>query len=169
MSSKVNLSKASVLVVDHDRYSTRVVAQILRGFGLGRHLTVNTLAAARRVLLAGEIDIVICEALLLDGNAEELVRWVRRLPSAPTKSIPIIVLTGDAQMANVARARDVGANSVVRKPVAPKVLLDHILRCTNVERPFVESDRFIGPDRRFKGREPSDGAGRRNTDTSTAS
>ena len=64
------------------------------------------------------------------------------------------------------RARDCGANFVVTKPLAPRVLLDRIAWLGRETRGFVEiGDGYVGPDRRFKAYGPPAGeAGRRRDD-----
>lgn len=168
MAERANFSKISALIVDNDHYSTKILCQILRGFGLNQFQVADTAAGAREILLKGNIDLVICETCLPDDKAGELVRWMRRLPSGQTRFTPVIMLSGYTHMPNVVAARDSGANTVVRKPVSPKVLYDHIAWSTGQDRAFVETGEFIGPDRRFKYTEPLDGAGRRDGDHSAA-
>ena len=96
--------------------------------------------------------------------AVDLLHWIRRQGQASVKFTPVIILTGYAQLGNVTAARDAGANIVVRKPVSPVVLLDHIVWAARMPRPFVETSNYIGPDRRFKYAGPPEGVGRRDTD-----
>lgn len=166
MAAKANFSKINALIVDSDHYSTGILCQILRGFGLSQCRVVDTIAQAREILSKGNIDLVICEASMPDEQPGEFIRWLRRLPQGPTKYTPIVMLTGYTQMSNVVGARDAGVNSVVRKPVSPKTLFDHIARAAAQERNFVETDHFIGPDRRFKFTGPPEGVGRRDGDLS---
>ena len=82
-------------------------------------------------------------------NGAELVKWIRALPGK-NRYIPILVLTGYSNMSNLVAVRDSGANLMIRKPASPKVLYDHIEWSAKTSRPFVESDNYVGPDRRFK-------------------
>jgi len=59
-----------------------------------------------------------------------------------------------------------GANIVVKKPVSPKALFEHMLWIARGARPFIETGNFIGPDRRFRTVEPPDGKLKRETDDS---
>lgn len=65
-----------------------------------------------------------------------------------------------------AKARDCGANVVIRKPVSPQILFDRLAWVSRVQRPFIECESYIGPDRRFKSIGPPGGVGRRSTDLS---
>lgn len=164
MAEKLNFAQIEALVVDADQYSTSILGQILRGFGLSKHVMIETGEEATRRLLNGHFDLLICDAQLPDMHAGELIKWIRRQPSIAVKYIPIVVLTGYTQHSNVVNMRDAGANIVVRKPVAPNVLFDHVAWSARTERPFIETDNYIGPDRRFKNTGPPDGAGRRKSD-----
>lgn len=161
---KLNFSQISALIVDADRYSTSILSQILRGFGLTRLTVSDSGTDAKRLLQAGGFDLVICECVLPDMAAAEFVRWIRRLGNPAVRYVPVVMLTGYAQLSNVTAARDSGANSVVRKPVAPSVLYDHISWSARAERPFVEGKGYSGPCRRFKFVAPPPGAGRRDSD-----
>lgn len=164
MVEKLNFAQIEALVIDADQYSTSILGQILRGFGLSKHVMIETGDEAKRRLANGHFDLVICDAILPDMPGGDLVKWVRRQPALALKYVPIVVLTGYTQYSNVVNMRDAGANIVVRKPVSPNVLFDHIAWSARTERAFIETDNFIGPDRRFKNTGPPDGAGRRKTD-----
>lgn len=167
MAERLNFTQIEALVVDADQYSTSILGQILRGFGLSKHNTIDNGEDAIRRLTGGHIDLLICDAVLPDMKASDLIKWIRRQPSLTLKYIPIVVLTGYTQYSNVVNMRDAGANIVVRKPVSPNVLFDHIAWSARTDRPYIETDNYIGPDRRFKNIGPPDGAGRRKTDMTT--
>jgi DNA-binding response OmpR family regulator len=168
VSEKLNFSQIQCLVVDADQYTTTILGQILRGFNLSKHLMVESAEDAKRLISGTPYDLLICDAVLPDMHAADLIRWIRRQPSLNVKYMPIVVLTGYTQYSNVLVLRDAGANIVVRKPVSPNVLFDHIGWSARTERPFIETDNYIGPDRRFKNTGPPTGAGRRKTDVSVA-
>jgi len=161
---RLNFTQIQALVVDADQYSTSILGQILRGFGLAQHIIIDNGDEATKRLAASHFDLLICDAILPDTHATDLIKWVRRQAALNIKYMPIVVLTGYTQYSNVVNLRDAGANIVVRKPVSPNVLFDHIAWSARTERPFIETDTYIGPDRRFKNVGPPDGAGRRKTD-----
>lgn len=161
---KLNFSQIAALIVDADHYSTNILSQILRGFGLTRHNIIESAEGAKLLLQKDHYDLVICEAVLPDMPAAEFVRWIRIQPTPAVKFIPVVMLTGYTQFSNVTAARDSGANSVVRKPVAPTTLFDHMAWSARTDRPFVETRGYSGPCRRFKYEGPPCGVGRREAD-----
>jgi CheY-like chemotaxis protein len=164
VAERLNFSQIECLVIDSDQYSMSILGQILRGFGLSKHVVLDSAEEAKKRLPNGHFDLLICDALLPDMHAGDLIKWIRRQPGLNVKYMPIVVLTGYTQYSNVVTLRDCGANIVVRKPVSPNILFDHIAWSARTERPFIETDNYIGPDRRFKNTGPPDGLGRRKTD-----
>ena len=164
MDEKLNFSKIAALVVDADRYSTGIISQILRGFGVGRPVVVGSVEAAMKHLATGEFHILITESVLPDSSLEAFVSWIRHHPKTTTRYIPIVVLTGYTHFSRVTIARDSGVNSVVRKPVSPAVLYDHIAWSANTERPFIDADAYAGPCRRFRYGDAAPGFSRRVSD-----
>jgi two-component system, chemotaxis family, chemotaxis protein CheY len=161
---KINFTGISALVVDGDRFSTSIIGQILRGFGLSHYVVVATGDDAKKHLATNKYDLLISESFLADMKGADLIRWVRRQPNTTLKYLPIVVLTGYTPFSNVTTARDCGVNSVVRKPVAPNTLFDHIVWSAKTERPFIEAEEYAGPCRRFREGDPAPGFNRRVSD-----
>lgn len=161
MSDRLNFTGITALIVDSDRYSAGIISQILRGFGLSQQVFVGDGADAKKSLGRRHYDLLITECVLPDVKGAELIRWVRRSSSDKLRLIPIILLTGYTHYSNVTGARDSGVSSVVRKPVSPAVLFDHIAWAAKSDRPFIEADEYSGPDRRFRFGEAAPGLDRR--------
>jgi DNA-binding response OmpR family regulator len=164
VSEKLNFSKISAVVVDSDRYSSAIIGQILRGFGMQRFSMVATIEDAKKLLATGGFHLLITESVVDDGALPELVNWVRHHAKTEIRFIPIVVLSSYTYFSRVTLARDSGVNSVVCKPVSPTVLFDHIAWSANTERPFIDADAYAGPCRRFRFGDPAPGFSRRISD-----
>lgn len=164
MEEKLNFSQITALVVDADRYSTGIIGQILRGFGLSHHSVVGTVEEAKKLLSGGGFHLLITETNLADSTLGDFITWIRHSSKNELRYIPIVVLTGYTFYARVTVARDSGVNSVVRKPVSPAVLYDHLAWAAKTDRPFIDADAYAGPCRRFKYDDPSPGFSRRLSD-----
>lgn len=163
----LNFSAVSALLVDSDRYASRIVSQILHGFGVARVQYAAKGEDAKRFLQQETFELLLCEAKLADLDAADFVGWVRRL-EGQNRFVPIVVLSGYTSFSSVNAVRDSGANCVVRKPVSPKVLLDHIEWTATSGRSFLETGSgYIGPDRRFKVADGKSRLGRRAGDKSS--
>lgn len=164
MNEKLNFSGISALVVESDRYSASIIGQMLRGFGLSRHTVVATIEEAKKLLANGSFHLLITETVLTDGSLSDFVNWVRRSSKDELRHLPVVVLTGYSYYSRVTIARDSGVNSVVRKPVSPAVLFDHIAWSAKTDRLFIEADGYAGPCRRFRFGDPAPGFSRRMSD-----
>lgn len=160
---RMKLKDVSTLLVDSEPNANRLMQQMLRGLGMEMVTTADSISLARSLLETKAFDMMIIEAELPDGSGSELVSWLRRLTS-PIRFIPVLVATPYSHMRNVARARDAGASLVIKKPVSPQVLYEHISWAASSTRNFIESEGYVGPDRRFKFLGPPGGVGRRESD-----
>jgi DNA-binding response OmpR family regulator len=95
-------------------------------------------------------DVVIVDAEMPNQHGLDFTRTVRRQFDQPNFMAPIILVSGNTPTAKVIEARDAGANAVIKKPVAPSVLLARIEQLARSNRDFISSTNYVGPDRRFK-------------------
>lgn len=159
---KINLDRTAILVMDGSPHGLEILVQILSGFGAKQVERAGSVRDAEKAFEQRTFDLVIADP---DVPGEDGFRLLQRLRSSkrePNCYAPIILVTGHTRLSNVQRARDIGANIVVAKPVSSKVLLERILWVASDPRPFVEINDYIGPDRRFKFAGPPPGTdGRR--------
>jgi CheY-like chemotaxis protein len=163
--TRINLAKVSVLIVDDSQQSLDIMGQVLSGFGVGSMVKCESAGEALKVIARQTFDFIMTDANMPTMDGYEFIQTVRRLPNQPNAHIPILLVTGHTRESQIMKARDCGANFVVAKPITPKVLLDRIFWVAKEDRMFVETDTYVGPDRRFKREGPPIGmAGRRKDD-----
>ncbi|HEY0301936.1 MAG TPA: response regulator, partial [Rhizomicrobium sp.] len=162
--ARLNLRNVTTLLVDRDHFTRGLVSQMLRGFGMDSPTVAETGAQAKHHLQHHYADLCIIEADLPDMTSADVIRWIRRQEKSPFRFVPIIVMSGYTQLRLVSAVRDAGANLVVKKPLSPQGLFDRIAWVARTVRPFIEAGDFIGPDRRFRDRDPPQGEYRRETD-----
>lgn len=160
----INLSKASVLLVDGSSHSLDVIAQVLKGFGVPTVHRFNSLKDANKFLSQRTADLFIIDPSIENGAGYGCVSELRH-SGRQNATMPVILVCGHVRKTDIALARDSGANCVVAKPLAPVVLLQRLLWVARDNRPFVDCGSYIGPDRRFKFEGPPNGSeGRRAED-----
>jgi two-component system, chemotaxis family, chemotaxis protein CheY len=155
----------SFLIADPSPHSAAIVHGILRGFGVTRVVEARNTTDAIQILLDQKIDLMLCEPKLPTNGGLAFVRSIRRSPDNPVRTIPIVVITGDTRTSVIKEARDSGANMVVAKPMSPATLYERLTWVAFNPRKYVDSERYFGPDRRFKIEGLPDGSGRRVSDT----
>ena len=165
---RMNLKNVTSLIVDRDHYTRGLIAQMLRGFGMESPAVANNGEEAKALLKESYPDIIFIEGALSDMPSADLLGWIRRQSKSQLRFVPLIVMSGYTQLKMIATARDGGAHIIVRKPVSPRALFDRILWVARHARPFLETDTYIGPDRRFHDVPPPDGIFKRETEAQVA-
>ena len=164
-STRINLEKVDVLIVDDSLASLNLLVQVVTGFGIKNLARADNAKAAQALLRERTFDLVISATNMAAIDGYELVKWLRRGALEANRYLPVILVSGHTPPSQVFKARDSGANFTVAKPIAPKILLERILWAAREERQFIECDSYLGPDRRFKNDGPPVGAkGRRRDD-----
>jgi CheY-like chemotaxis protein len=162
---RINLEKATVLLVDETPLGLDVLSTIVNGFGIGERLRATSAFEAMDLVRTRTIDLILVDSALQGMDGFDFVHWLRRSGLKPNAYAPAILITGHTPADKVAKARDCGANYIVAKPLTTLALLERIVFVARDSRPFVECDAYVGPDRRFKNVGPPAGTpGRRRTD-----
>lgn len=115
----------SILIVDDDVTFALMLATWLgrKGFGTA---TAATLEAARRRLEESACDLVLTDMRLPDGDGTDLLEWL----AGRGMTLPVIVMTGYAEIGNAVRCMKLGAKDYISKPVRPEELLQKIGEAT---------------------------------------
>jgi CheY-like chemotaxis protein len=161
----INFEKVSLLALDQSVHGCKILAQIVRGFGIRHITTFTTATAARTALTSATYDLIIADPAVEGEEGISLLRWLRRQDRNANRFAPIILISGHATPTLVRRSRDCGANFFVAKPLTAATLLERILWVSRDKRPYVEVGDYLGPDRRFKSEGPPEGLGRRGADS----
>ncbi len=161
--SIINLSSAHVLMIDDSPFGLRLLDQMLKGFGVRAAYSCGSSIYAQDIIRREPMDLIIVDTDMPELDGYDLVRWMRNsgLDNAYT---PVVMIAGHTKALRVAKARDCGANFIIARPFSPSVLLDRIVWIARDPRPFLESNDYVGPDRRFHDEGPPRVGGERRAD-----
>jgi CheY-like chemotaxis protein len=159
--SRFNLSKASVLLLDSNPMGLGVLAQILKGFGAGVLYRCSNVDEAKDITQTQALHLIIVDTMSPGGAGYDFVVWARREGPDPNRYCPIILVDGHTRATDVSRARDCGANFLVKRPLSPLSLMERLIWIGGEDRGFVLGESYAGPDRRFKDDPVAGGRGRR--------
>ncbi len=148
--TRLNLSKAKILMVEDNANGMEILAQILLGFGANMTTKCTSTAEARRALEQETFDLALIDDEMPGDTGRELISAIRCDPQGRNYTVATILLSSHASKTKVTQARDSGANFVVSKPITPAVLISRIEWIARETRQFIVSDNYRGPDRRFK-------------------
>ena len=161
---RLNLERIEFVLVDDNQTVLDIMGHILTGFGVRTSHKFQTVKEAKALLNRTTVDFVLVDGHMPDEDGFELLRWLRRESTNSNRYVPAVLVTGDTNDSTVRRARDVGANFLVAKPLSPSVLLQRIFWIARSDRLFIECDSYSGPDRRFKRSGPPVGTNGRRAD-----
>ena len=162
---RLRLDDVKTLLVDGDRAGAGVMLEMMRGLGFTSLKLAHDAQEAFSLMEITQFDLCLCDAQLPDMTGPDFARTIRALP-APTRYLPLLMLTGYAAEKLVTALRDAGAHMVMAKPASPQSLYDRLAWVAEPKRGFVEGPTYTGPDRRFRSLGPPGGVGRRSTDLS---
>jgi CheY-like chemotaxis protein len=119
---RVDLSSASILVVDDDADSRDLLTTLLRQYGASV-IDAPSAAAALNTLARTPVNLVISDISMPNEDGYDLVRRIRALPDARKASVRTIALTAFARDADRRQAVAAGYDSHISKPVDPQHLV----------------------------------------------
>jgi DNA-binding response OmpR family regulator len=100
-------------------------------------------------------------------SAVDFLMSLRRGGTAVRRA-PVIVVTGDTRATSIRASRDAGAHEFLCKPFTATNVFRRVENVTLKTRPWVETDAYIGPDRRRFNSGRYDGYRKRESDASAA-
>jgi signal transduction histidine kinase/CheY-like chemotaxis protein len=120
-----------VLVVDDEESLVRLVTETLAGLGYSP-VGFTSGAAAFEAFVADpkSFDVVVTDESMPGMSGSEMIRKMRRLRPA----IPMMVVSGYLSPAIVRRAREAGANEVLKKPVSADGLAASLTRVLHAKQ-----------------------------------
>lgn len=114
------MSSEHILVVDDDPRIRSLLRRYLTAEGY-RVSEAGDGAAMRRLLNAGDVNLVLLDLVLPDEDGIALARWIRS-----TSNVAIIMLTGKGKMIDRVIGLEVGADDYIAKPFHLREVLARI-------------------------------------------
>lgn len=148
LSPPVIFNRLNVLVADGNRYMRALLKGVLRTLGLRSIRESIDGPSALKELNLVPIDLLITEFSLDTLDGHDLTRIVRTASDSHNPYVPIIMLTGHTEQHVVSKARDVGINEFLAKPISAEALYSRLLGVVFHPRDFVIHHSYLGPDRR---------------------
>jgi CheY-like chemotaxis protein len=119
---KFDPTELRVLVVDDNAQMRGILQSMLRAFGVRAVSLAVDGSDALVQLERRQFDIAICDWLMEPMDGYEFVRKARASADPGIRDLPIVMLTGQAEMRQVLAARDAGVTEYLLKPISAGVL-----------------------------------------------
>ncbi len=142
----MRLDHLKALIVDDNRHSRLLLAQILRAVGPTHVIEAEDGEAGLAAMRLHAIDVVLTDLAMEPMDGIEFVRRLRRSPD--NAMAPVIMVTAHSTLKHIRDARDAGVSEFVTKPITARAVIERLQQVLGYARPFVRSDSYFGPDRR---------------------
>jgi two-component system chemotaxis response regulator CheY len=113
-----------VLVVDDSSTMRRIIANALKKAGCDEIVEAGNGAEGLQQLSASKVDLVVTDWNMPVMNGLEFVRELRTMSESAT--VPVLMVTTNAEGADVSGAKEAGVNDYVVKPFTADTLTEKI-------------------------------------------
>ena len=158
--STASLSKLKVLIVDDNQNMRILLRSLLCVIGVKNIIDASDGDKGFKVFQEHAFDIVLCDIRMEPADGFSLLEKIRTDIKSRNPYIPFIFLSGHGEAIYVKKARDLGMNEFMVKPVTLDTLQQKIESALNNPRSFIKQASYVGPDRRRQER-PIEGKDRR--------
>ena len=156
----IDLSPVHVLIIDDSRYARSFIKSALFSFGVRNVSEAGDGPDGITALRERKIDLVLVDHDMEPMDGVGFTRLVRA-GEVECRDVPIIMVSGMAEMEKVIEARNAGVNEFLVKPVSADSLFRRVRNALVNPRPFVVTDAYVGPCRRTVQRPGVEGDDRR--------
>jgi DNA-binding NtrC family response regulator len=125
----------SVLIVEDDVTSAKIIELTLKRYGYSYHLSENGYAALSHLANNIDVKLVVSDIMMPDMDGLELLSKMKA--AREMQGIPVIMCTTKADVDTVKQAVKLGCNDYIIKPVNPLQLIKKIERILENEDPII--------------------------------
>ena len=148
LNSKIKIAEKTILVIDSQELVRTIIVDILRTIGAKKIHTARNGKEGIKQIRTWLPDLVFCDSHPGGITGIELVKWVRCAQGSPNPQMPIVYVSSDRTQQQIINARDAGVNEIIIKPIVPQAVISRLKAALAINRTFVRSMSFVGPDRR---------------------
>lgn len=113
-----------ILIVDDFSTMRRIIKNLLRDLGFNNTVEADDGLTALPILNKGGIDFVITDWNMPGMQGIDLLRNIRNNPEL--KSLPVMMITAEANKAQIIEAAEAGVNGYIVKPFTAVVLKEKL-------------------------------------------
>lgn len=136
----------TLVIVDNMPMFT-IFRTVLEDLGLRRVVHGKTTEGIVKTLMSEPVDLIIIDDMSpLDGV--KFLKFLRKGSKKLPNALPVMFVTARAEKERILAARDAGASEIMLKPFTAAQLKARLTTTVQKPRSFVESDTYVGPDRR---------------------
>lgn len=142
-----------VVLAEPNRSLRETLKECLLEHGFRSVLDTGNLAQAAGAVRDGNVDLLIADTSLPEGDFNEYVSELRHGKHGENPFLVVMTLVNDPNTDAVHAAINSGTDHVLAKPFSPLAMINHAMELTHGRKKFVVTTDYIGPDRRSKKRQ----------------
>lgn len=150
----IDLTGLRILIIDDSRYARSFLKSALYSFGARDILEAADGASGIEIMTSQKVDLLLVDHDMEPLNGIELTRFLRTGEIPAVRDLPVVMISGMAEMEKVVKARNAGVSEFLAKPVSAESLFRRVRNALVNPRPFVETAVYCGPCRRTIDRKP---------------
>jgi CheY-like chemotaxis protein len=144
----LDLGGISLLVVNDNEFVRTYMERLFSIMRVGSVVTCANPRSARAEIATVQPDIVVIDLDLTGIDGLELLHDIRHGGTGVPRDVAILVASAYVDREYVDKAREAGANWILVKPLTFRRLYEGLVKVIMDERPFLDGDIYVGPDRR---------------------
>jgi len=141
------IAHLSILLVEDVRATRMIVRAILHSFGIYDIVEAADGEEALAMLSQRHIDVVITDLVMQPMDGVEFTRRLRTPRNGLNNYVPILMVSGHTDIANVKDAIAAGVTEFLVKPIVPANLEARLLSVVRTPKKRVRTQSYCGPDR----------------------
>ena len=126
-----------VLVVDDYSQIRKTMVRLLTSSGFSNVFEAPDGQTAFSIINKNKIDLVLCDLHMPDSDGLELLNNIRS--NTPKRDIPVIMVSGESERADIVKLNDAGAANYILKPFTPE---DFISKIDDVLRAYFDPNQL---------------------------
>ena len=142
------IESLGILIVDESLYMRKLTRMMLMNIGAKTIYEAGDGVAALDTIRTANPDVAIIDWELPLLSGAQVVQIVRSPGVFPKPHLPIIMLTANANRANVAEAMQLGVHEFLLKPTSPRALQERLLSIVMNPRAMVHIGKNYVPEPR---------------------
>ncbi|WP_372859085.1 response regulator [Pseudoalteromonas sp.] len=125
MNNRVAENDMDILIVDDYPLMCQLIKDSLADMN-GKFLIRYNYKTAKALLKITPIDLTIIDLNLYEASGLELIKMIRTGQAKCQYNLPIMVITGNADRANILECKNFAVNAIITKPLSPLVLKERV-------------------------------------------
>jgi len=109
-----------ILIVDDCKFTTKVLSRVMQELGFSVQTALSAEEAVRFLETHEPPSLFLVDWVMPGMSGVEFVSYLRE--QSATRQIPVVMVTGEKDMARIAEALRTGANEYIMKPFSREVI-----------------------------------------------